>query len=88
VTNGLGTRSCVRAWVEEAWGKAGSSSRLGSDMGVNCMLSGRFHRGGGGGTDDRDVTDLERASRGGDEDRESFTLGSVGVDGWRCGLVW
>lgn len=58
-----------------------------ADVGVNCMLSGRFRRGGGGGTDDEDVTDLERATRGeeGEDDWESFTLGSVDMDGRRCG---
>lgn len=60
-----------------------------SDVGVNCMLSGRFRRGGGGGTDVDEVTDLERATRGeeGEDDWESFTLGNVDVDGRRCGWV-
>ena len=60
-----------------------------SDVGVSCMLSGRFRRGGGGGTDGEDVTDLERATRGeeGEDDWESFTLGSVEVDGRRRGCV-
>ena len=54
------------------------------------MLSGRFRRGGGGGTeDDEDVTDLERVTRGeeGEDGWESFTLGSVDVDARRCGWV-
>jgi len=36
------------------------------------MLSGRFRRGGGGGTDEEDVTDLERATRG--EEEEPFHM--------------
>lgn len=77
----------VRACADRTWGKEGISPL--SDVGVNCMLSGRFRRGGGGGTDDEDVTDLERATRGeeGEDDWESSTLGSVDVDGRRCGWV-
>lgn len=73
-------RPCVCTWTG---GKVGRSSM--SDVGVNCMLSGRFRRGGGGGTDDEDVTDLERAMRGeeGGDGWESFTVGSVEVEGRR-----
>lgn len=60
-----------------------------SDVGVSCMLSGRLRRGGGGGTDDEAVTDLERATRGedGEDGWESFTVGSVEEDGRRYGCV-
>lgn len=53
------------------------------------MLSGRFRRGGGGGRDDEDVTDLERETRGKEDvdDWGSFTVGSAEVDGRRCGWV-
>lgn len=80
-------RPCVPACADRTGGKAGRSPV--SDVGVNCILSGRFRRGGGGRTEDEDVTDLERATRGeeGVDDWESFTLGSVDVDGRRCGCL-
>ena len=81
-------RPCIWA-CGDGTGKEGSSPA--SDVGVSCMLSGRFRRGGGGGrgAEDEDVTDLERETRGeeGVVGCESFTVGSVDVDGRRRGWV-